>query len=436
MQPRAAQSPSRLERAVRALAPIRPGEGLIALALALDLFLILCAYYALKTVREGLILAGGERGTFGLRGAELKTVATGAMAVLLLGVVPAYGWLASRVSRLRLISLCYALVLASLAGFCALGAAGVPVGLAFYLWLGVVNVFLVGQFWSYASDLCTEDQGRRLFAAIAVGGSAGAILGPRVALAADVYALMAIAGAMLAVGLALFHAVERLGRRQASGRRDAAAVTGAPVGSAGGFRLIAGDGYLMAIAALLLVANLVNTVGELILARAAVDHAAGHADPGAVIKAFYADFYSWVNLAGFVVQALIAPRLLARTGPGPLLFVLPAIALGGYGAIGVVGGLAVVRATKLAENAVDYSLQNTVRQALFLPVRREAKYQAKAAIDTFFVRAGDLLAALLAVAALAWLELSSRELALVNCVLAGGWLVIAAALARRHARLG
>ena len=75
------------------------------------------------------------------------------------------------------------------------------------------------------------------------------------------------------------------------------------------------------------------------------------------------------------------------------LFFLPIIALGAYSAIAFVGGLTLLWVSKIAENSTDYSLQNTVRQALFLVTTREAKYKAKAAIDTFFVRIGDTMSA-------------------------------------------
>src|SRR5262245_17064421 len=91
--------PSLLDRALRPFAPVRAGEGAIALLLFGCVFTILCAYYLLKTAREGLILTSGM---LGLEGDELKIYATGAMATLLIGLVPAYGALASRVRRIRL----------------------------------------------------------------------------------------------------------------------------------------------------------------------------------------------------------------------------------------------------------------------------------------------------------------------------------------------
>ena len=86
-----------LDRALRPFTKVEPGEGAVAALMLVCAFLILSAYYVMKTVREGLILSGG---TWGLRGDELKTYATGAMAVLLVGIVPAYGLLANRVPEL------------------------------------------------------------------------------------------------------------------------------------------------------------------------------------------------------------------------------------------------------------------------------------------------------------------------------------------------
>jgi len=424
--------PTRLERLLRVFAPVQRGEGLVVLLLSNAIFLILCSYYLLKTVREGLVLASG--GMFGLRGEELKLYASGAMAVLLIGIVPLYGMLASRVPRIQLIRVSYLAVLASLAAFFGLGRAGVPVGVPFYLWLGIVNVFLVGQFWSYASDVCTEEQGKRLFAAIGIGGSAGAIVGPRLALLADTWTSMMVAAGLIAICLALFAAVEAVGRRQRPASRELAA----PLARDGGFALIRRDRYLALIAVLLVVANIVNTIGEFILSRAAIEHAAaaaGDAERREMIKAFYASFYSWVNAIGFLAQAFLVSRLLVVSGVRTALFVLPAIALAGYGLIGLIGGLTLIRAAKIVENATDYSLQNTVRQALFLPTSREAKYKAKAAIDTFFVRAGDLIAALVVMLAVGRLGLSPAALAGVNVALVLVWIGIAAALARRHRQL-
>jgi len=115
--------------------------------------------------------------------------------------------------------------------------------------------------------------------------------------------------------------------------------------------------------------------------------------------------------------------------------VLPLVALGGYGAMAIVGGLLVVRSGKIGENSMDYSIQNTVRQALFLKTSRAAKYKAKAAIDTFFLRVGDALSGLLVYVCWRQLHMSKQGVATVNVVLVCLWLVLTVGIYRKHKQL-
>jgi AAA family ATP:ADP antiporter len=159
--------------------------------------------------------------------------------------------------------------------------------------------------------------------------------------------------------------------------------------------------------------------------------AAISADRAEVIRVFYSNFFFWVNLISLFLQAFAVSRLIGKLGVRRTLFVLPLIALGAYAAVGVIGGLAVVRAAKVSENSTEYSVQNTVRQTLFLSTARAIKYKAKAAIDSFVVRAGDSLSALLVWFAIHEIGLHGRGIALVNVALVGVWLAIAVALVRR-----
>ena len=97
--------------------------------------------------------------------------------------------------------------------------------------------------------------------------------------------------------------------------------------------------------------------------------------------------------------------------------------------------LSFIRGAKLAENSLDYSLQNTTRNALYLPTSREAKYKAKQANDTFFVRFGDVLSAGLVFAGTTWLGFAPREFALANVALIVVWLVLAIAIGRLFKKL-
>ena len=167
----------------------------------------------------------------------------------------------------------------------------------------------------------------------------------------------------------------------------------------GGFALVLSNPYLRLIAALIVLLNVVNTTGEYLVARllsaevrelAALDPLF---DKQAYIGAFTGSYQFWVGVTALLLQAFVTSRLVRHRGLAGVLFALPLIALGGYAIVAAGAGFALVRWIKTAENATDYSIMNTARQMLWLPTTREEKYKAKQAIDTFFVRAGDLLAA-------------------------------------------
>ena len=154
-----------------------------------------------------------------------------------------------------------------------------------------------------------------------------------------------------------------------------------------------------------------------------------------IIGKFYADFFSVVNLLSLVIQLFLVSRLIKYVGVRVCLMLLPLIALGGYLLLAFFPVLAVIRWAKTAENATDYSLQNTVRNILFLPTNRTEKYKAKQAIDTLGVRIGDVLSALLVYAGTQWLALTTSGFALVNAALVLLWIVIAAAVGSRFVTL-
>jgi AAA family ATP:ADP antiporter len=117
------------------------------------------------------------------------------------------------------------------------------------------------------------------------------------------------------------------------------------------------------------------------------------------------------------------------------LLVLPVVAMIGYTTMAFVPLLGFIRGTKLAENSLDYSLQNTTRNALYLPTSRDAKYKAKQANDTFFVRFGDVVSAGVVFAGTTWLGFAARQFALVNVGLIVLWLILAVAIGRRYHKL-
>jgi AAA family ATP:ADP antiporter len=72
---------------------------------------------------------------------------------------------------------------------------------------------------------------------------------------------------------------------------------------------------------------------------------------------------------------------------------------------------------------------------LFLPCTYEQKYSAKQAIDSLFVRMGDVLSAALVFAGTSFLSLRPRHFAFFNALLVLVWLVLAWRIGREYKQL-
>jgi AAA family ATP:ADP antiporter len=197
-----------------------------------------------------------------------------------------------------------------------------------------------------------------------------------------------------------------------------------------------------------LLLNWVNTNGENLLYGVIVNSLdsdivkQGLTDPDAIdtfrrdgVAAFYGGFFTWVNAAALVLQALVASRLLKYGGFGVVLLMLPVIALLSYAAMALLPVLAVIKVMKIAENSTDYSINNMARNVLWLPATSEMKFKCKPAIDTLFYRLGDALAA-----ATVWfgthiVVLSDQGFFVFNVVLVLVWFGSAIVLIREHRRL-
>lgn len=441
--------PGILDRLLGLFSEVNPGEGRRALLMLLNVFLILVSYYIIKTVREPLILNTEVPGFLKALGvqnvAEVKTFAAAGQALILMAFVPAYGWFASRVSRMKLIVGVTLFFVANILVFAVAVHADLPfVGVVFYIWVGFFSLSIIAQFWSYGNDIYTRDAGNRLFPIIGLGATAGSPVGAWVAQQlfqahVSTHQMLYVAAALLSLTLVFYLFVNRnvispTGTAKAKVKQE-------PMGKRNAFWLVFSNRYILLIAVLLIVLNIVNTVGEYILSDLVVTHASELAaqdaafDPGSYIGAFYGRYFFWVNVIAVLLQAFVASRLVKRFGLAGVLFALPVIALGAYSFVAIGASLVMVRWAKTAENSTDYSLMNTAKQMLWLPTTREEKYKAKQAVDSFFVRMGDLFAAFVVFAGTAWLALDASGFAMVNLGFVMIWLALAWALIKCNREL-
>jgi len=422
-------------------ADVHAGEGGTALLLALNVFLILMAYYVLKPVREALVLGEGSP--------ELKSYLSAGQVAVLAVVVPLYGRLVARFPRMRLINVVTLFFAACPVVFYALATLHVRLGIIFFVWIGVFSLMIVAQFWSFANDIYTKDQGERLFAIVGFGASLGAVAGARIAdqliEPIGVYQLMLVGAAILVAQLVLTNYVNR----RAGGRSKAAATAAAPAAApappktsgTNAFSLVMKTRYLLLMGLLLMLLNWVNTTGEYILGSIVKDTvsqtiASGKAaglSPEQLIGDFYSKYFTYVNTLGLLLQLFVVSRVVKYLGVSKAVMILPIISLVAYNVLIFYPMLTAVMAAKVAENSTDYSLNNTVRNMLFLPCTYEEKFSAKQAIDSFFVRMGDVLSAVLVFIGTAILTLRPRQFALVNAIIVVAWLMIAWQVGRQYA---
>jgi len=473
------ERPTVLERLLGVFTQVRAGEGLSAVLLTLNVFLLLTAYYVIKPLRDSMIsvMDGGP---------QYKSYMSALIAVALIGAVPAYARLARRLPRNRLVVGVTLFFVSNLALFAlamssdTLRATRIPLGplgailpttsvqlmpVLFFVWVGLFNMMVVAQFWAFANDVYTEEQGKRLFAMVGIGASSGAALGAGVvkgmAKQLDTSELFVISAILLSLCALLTQVVHvREGRRDTRIPNPAPETSPTPADAPpkpepsatkgeGAFQMVWRYRYLTYLAAFSVVFTLVNTNGEYMrdeamnqwVMGAVEDHGPFESDTALgdfkeeMGNAFTGDFYFYVNLLGAFLQMFVVSRLVRYAGLGPTFFILPVIALMGATAIALVPVIGVVRISKIAENATDYSINNTSRNMLWLPTTTEMKYQAKQAVDTFFVRMGDVGSAVTVAVLAGALGLGIRSFAVANIVLIVGWLLLARAILRERKAL-
>jgi len=453
---------STTERLLGVFTEVKPGEGTTAVLMFANVFLILLAYYFIKPLREGWIAVSDVQG---LSKMEVKAYSSFAQSIILLFVVGWYARLADRWDRVTLFTRATLFCISNMIIFWFLQPnfffEQLPIsGLVYYLWVGMFGVFVVAQFWTFCADVYSEERGERMLPFIAIGATSGAAAGSWIVdqlVGSGVIpteALLLVAIAPLVVSIMLVRTVgqrqDYLGRDTGETTPDEHTEVAEPVEEASlwsGARLVLFSKFLLLAALVTLFTNWVNTNGENLLFRVIQETLAQQAQSEGITgertlmefvrngtTAFYGNFYFWVNIVALLLQAFVASRLLKYGGFAAILLILPVIALTSYTVMALLPVLAVVKVMKIAENATDYSLNNTSRHVLWLPVSSAMKYRGKPAIDTLYVRLGDGLAAITVLVGVHLLALSTAGFFVFNVFLVLCWLVAGVLLVREHRR--
>ncbi|MEO1887316.1 MAG: hypothetical protein ABGX72_08100 [Methyloprofundus sp.] len=442
---------TRTEIILQVFTNVRAGEGYTALLMFANVFLILCAYYFVKPLREGWIAVSDISG---LTKMEVRAYSSFAQSIFLLFIVGWYGHLSFCWKRVTLITRATLFCISNMLIFWFLQPGffidRLPVsGIIFYLWVGMFGVFIVAQFWTFCADIYNDERGKRLLPFIAIGGTSGAVAGSWLVDMLVDSGIIATEFLLIVATLPLFLSI-KLTRIVDAQHRKETSVGGISTNgeiptllpekdiksAMSSAKLIFLSRFVLFAALVTLLANWVNTNGENLLFHVIQEVLANQAaeqgiiDPQKIIKftrdgttAFYGDFFFWVNVIALFLQSFVASRLLKLGGFGAILMLLPVIALISYTTMALLPILVIVKIMKIAENATDYSVNNTARNVLWLPVNTTMKFLGKPAIDTLYVRIGDGLAAITILVGVQLLSLSTKQFFIFNVSLIVLWLI-------------
>lgn len=425
--------PGLLPRALARVVDVRPQEVGLMLLSTLYFYLVLTAYYVIRPIREEMGVLGGVE--------NLAWLFTGTLVGTLL-IHPLFTWVVARYPRKKFIPYAYRFFSANLVIFFLLMRlvpqdAAVWVGRIFFNWTSVFNLFVVSVFWAFMADIFHSDQGKRLFAFIAVGGTLGAMTGSGITalLAKGLGPVNLLLVSALVLEMAVW-CVRHLGRSVTELGIGSHADEHEPIGGSvlAGITGAVKSPYLLGIVLYMLLFTVTSTA----LYFQQADIVARSFDDSGARTAFFAQIDFWVSVLALVTQVFFTGRIVKWLGLGVTLAVLPFVTLAGFTLIGLHPGLMVLMGVQVLRRGWNYGMMKPAMEALYTVIPREDKYKAKNLIDTFVYRSGDqvgawsydgLMAAGLGLTAIAFLNVPVAALWL------GTGLVLGAAQNRRARRL-
>jgi ATP:ADP antiporter, AAA family len=356
----------------------------------LAFFFVLSSYYIVRPVRDQL---GGAVGSSQL------PLFYGATFLAMLLLTPVFGALVARFPRRRLLGWSYSFFILCLVGFIPaflaqdrLGARAL--GVVFFIWVSVFNLFVVSLFWSFMADVFDSRRAREVFPLIALGGMAGAICGP--ALTSLLVGLLGVAPLLLVsaamLGVALLLLLQMSSRQAQDGTAEQ------PVGGSlwAGIRELWSRPFLRYMAILMVLGDGIGTLAYALVA----DYAKSHLVSTPVRTAFYAHIDLAVNLLGALLQLTWSRWLLVHRGmvwavviPQLInLALLVMVMIGGHAELSALGySVPLIALMMVGTRGFMYGMTKPASDALYTRVPRETRYKGKNFVETAVWRFGDVV---------------------------------------------
>lgn len=418
-----------LQRFMKTASKIEAQELRAVLLSFAFVFILMATYYILRPVRDAMASDWSDTEVSFLWNLNF---------FISCAVVALYGIAVSRVRFKILVPGVYAFFAASFVAF-YFGVSYIDnsklVDQAFYIWVSVFSLFHVSVFWSFMSDLFTKEQSGRLFAFIAAGASAGALVGPAVptlfAGTLGIDQLMLISAVMLLIPIPMILYLERLKVIELHNQNVHADLSRAAIGGNpfAGFRMFFTNPYLLAIGAFIF---LYTTIGSF-----------AYFEQKNLLEAFdigtrtrILGGVDWaVNILTFAIGLFATSRIVTRFGMPFTLALVPFFMAAALLILAFAPILTVLLALQVARRAGNFAITRPGREMLFTAVDRETRFKAKPVIDIAVYRGGDAISSIAFAGLTDGVGLGLGAMAAVGAAIAGIWGVVGTYLGRRFNRL-
>jgi AAA family ATP:ADP antiporter len=309
-------------------------------------------------------------------------------------------------------------------------------GIVFYIWTSVYNLFITSVFWAFMADVFRSEQAKRLFGFIGVGGTLGSITGSTLcvmlAQRIGVTNLLVVSMVLLEVAAIVVVRFPEAPRspsavRTAADQRDEGRIGGSVWA---GFTAVLRSPYLAGIAGF----QVLYTIGSTLLyfEQAQIIRQAFSSPEARTVV--LAQIEQAVQILTVVMQIFLTGRIIRWMGLAVTLALLPAMTALGFAALGTWPVLATLVVFIVLRRGTNFGLTNPAMEVLFTVVPREDKYKAMSSIETFIYRAGDQIGAW-TYAGFAALGLGISGAAYAAVPFAVIWFVLGLWLGRRQAHL-
>ena len=433
-----------IERLRKEFFDIRPGEWPTALGLSAYFFLVIAIFWVLKPMKRGLVLSYfGEHplryAGWVLSGAQAEQVGKVLNMVVAFAVVGLFTWLVRRYARHYLILIfcgtfgALFLFFGSVIGqIDVVGRLGVW---AFYVTGDIWTTVMVATFWAFANDLHTGDEAERLYGIVGLGGVLGGFAGSTVVarLVEELGRATLVYGCLVPTVLIALLAVWIHHREADPTHRplpDEEAVVEKDEESVflEGAKLVAQSRYLLGIAAVLGIYEMVSNIVDFQLSAIVEQQVA----TGTERDTFFGIIGQATSLVSIGVQLFLTSFVMKRYSVKLALLFLPVAILGGTVGFVLLPSLVFVGFMSASDNALNYSINQSAKEALYTPTTRDEKYKAKSFIDMFIQRAGKVLAVVLNLGLTALIVTDVRWLSLIVALLLVAWIAVIRFLGREY----